>query len=171
MKDMGEAGIILGIKIKNTNNCFSLCQFHYVKKMLKKFNYFDVLLVRTPYDPNIHLKKNKGSIVFQTKYAKIIGSVMFLMTYTQPKIAYVVTRLSRYTHNANKQHYDSLFQLLKYFKVPWISICILINFMERSKVFVIQTRYLIMVRTFLLVVMCLHWVEKLSCGSLQSRLV
>ena len=80
MKDMGEADVILGIKIRKTMMiflCVSLC----VEKLLKKFNFFDVLLIRTPHDPIIHLKKNKGPSISQSEYAKIIGSVMFLMNY------------------------------------------------------------------------------------------
>jgi len=50
--------------------------------MLKKFNCFDVLPMRAPYYPSIHLKKKKGPSVSQTEYAKIIGSVMFLTNYT-----------------------------------------------------------------------------------------
>jgi len=61
MKDMGEADVILGIKIQKTNTGFSLSPSHYIEKMLKKFNQFDLTPVRTPYDPSIHLKKNKGS--------------------------------------------------------------------------------------------------------------
>jgi len=63
MKDMGEADVILGIKIQKTNTSFSLSQSHYMEKMLKKFNQFDVTPVRTPYDPSIHVKKNKESSV------------------------------------------------------------------------------------------------------------
>ena len=33
MKDMGEADVILGIKIRKTNDDFSLCQSHYIKKV------------------------------------------------------------------------------------------------------------------------------------------
>ena len=58
-EDMGEADIILGIKIRKTNDCFSLCQSHYIEKVSMKFNCYDVLLVRTSYVPSIHLKKNK----------------------------------------------------------------------------------------------------------------
>ena len=54
MKDMREADVILGIKIGKTNTDFSLCQSHYIEKILKKFNHFDVTPVRTPYDPTIH---------------------------------------------------------------------------------------------------------------------
>jgi len=88
--------------------------------MLKKFNQ-DVTPVRTLYDPSIHLKKNKGSSVLQNEYAKVIGSVMFLMNFTRPNIAYVVSRLSRYTHNPSQEHWNALLRLLKYLRgtIDW----------------------------------------------------
>ena len=63
MKEMGEADVILGIKIRKTNIDLSLGQSHYIEKMLKKFNCFDVTPVKTPYDPSIYLKRNKGPSV------------------------------------------------------------------------------------------------------------
>ena len=83
---------------------------------MKNFDYFNVNPVRTPYDPSIHLRKNKESSVSQTEYAKIIGSVMFLMNYTRPDIAYAVSRLSRYTHNPNTEHWNALHRLLRYLR-------------------------------------------------------
>ncbi|XP_075074799.1 secreted RxLR effector protein 161-like [Nicotiana tabacum] len=90
---------------------------HYIEKILKRFDCFDVAPVRTPYDPSIHLRKNKESSVSQTEYAKIIDSVIFLMNYTRLDIAYVVSRLSRYTHNPNSEHQNVLHRLLRYLKV------------------------------------------------------
>ena len=117
MKDLGEADVILGIKIKRIENGFSLNQSHYIEKLLRKFDSFDVVPVRTPYDPSVHLKKNTSELsVSQFKYAKIIGSVMFLMNYTRPDIAYAVSRLSRYTHNPSSEHWNALRRLLKYLK-------------------------------------------------------
>ena len=60
--------------------------------------------VRTSYDPSIHHNKNKGSSIFQIEYVNIIGSAMFLIKYTQPDIAYVIGRLSHYSHNPSKEH-------------------------------------------------------------------
>ncbi|KAL0350117.1 UNVERIFIED_CONTAM: Retrovirus-related Pol polyprotein from transposon TNT 1-94 [Sesamum radiatum] len=116
MKDLGEADVILGVKIRKTENGFLLCQSHYIEKILKRFNCHEEIPIRTPYDPSICLKKNNGDSVSQAEYAKIIGSVMFLMNYTRPDIAYAVSRLSRYTHNPNKEHWDALRHLLKYLK-------------------------------------------------------
>ena len=61
MKDLREAYMILGIKLRKTDNDFSLCQSHYIEKILKMFNYFDEMHVRTSYDSSIHLRKNKRS--------------------------------------------------------------------------------------------------------------
>lgn len=62
MKDMSEADAILGIKNGKTDDGFSLCQHHYTEKMLKKFNCFDMLPMRTPYDLACTLKRTKGLV-------------------------------------------------------------------------------------------------------------
>ena len=46
MKDLREADVILGVTIKIAPNGFSLCQSHYIEKMLKKFDYFYVVPAR-----------------------------------------------------------------------------------------------------------------------------
>ena len=42
--------------------------------------------------------------MLQSEYAQIFGSLIYLMNYTRPDIAYVVGRLSRHTHSPNKDH-------------------------------------------------------------------
>ncbi|XP_058749197.1 secreted RxLR effector protein 161-like [Vicia villosa] len=64
----------------------------------------------------MQLKKNRGDSVSQNEYAKVIGSLMFLMNCTRPDVAYVVNRLSRYTHNPSKDHWGALNRLLRYLK-------------------------------------------------------
>ncbi|GJX00478.1 zinc finger, CCHC-type containing protein [Tanacetum coccineum] len=70
MKDMGEADVILGIKIKHCS------------------------LVSTPMDPVEKLKPNMGKPVDQLKYSRAIGCLMYAMTSTRPDIAYAVSRLT-----------------------------------------------------------------------------
>ncbi|KAI5322517.1 hypothetical protein L3X38_031589 [Prunus dulcis] len=75
MKDMGEAHVILGMKIEKTTQGISLSQSSTIEKMLKKFNYFECKPTPTPYDPNVHLKKNQGgaAISWGSKKQKIIS--------------------------------------------------------------------------------------------------
>jgi len=58
MKDLDPVDVILGIKLIKKNDGMVLTQSHYVEKILKKFIYFDVKLVSTPYDSSIKLKTN-----------------------------------------------------------------------------------------------------------------
>ncbi|GJT49989.1 zinc finger, CCHC-type containing protein [Tanacetum coccineum] len=56
MKDMGEAYVILGIRIKHESNGIAIFQSH----LLKKFNYFDSTSVSTLVDTSEKLKPNNG---------------------------------------------------------------------------------------------------------------
>ncbi|XP_071933566.1 uncharacterized protein [Coffea arabica] len=116
IKDLGEAKIILGVKIIRKGDGIMLSQEHYTERLLRKFENYDVTPVSTPYDANTQLKKNNGDPIAQSKYAQIIGSLMHLMNFTRPDIAYAVCRLSRYTHNPNREHWFALVRLMKYLR-------------------------------------------------------
>ena len=68
----------------------------------------------TPYDANSQLKKNRGEPIAQTQYAQIIGSLFHLMNFSRPDIAYVIHRLSRYTHSPTQDHWDAFARLMRY---------------------------------------------------------
>jgi hypothetical protein len=58
MKDLGEADVILNIKlIKGENEITTLIQSHYVEKLLSHFGYKDSKPSPTPYDPSLILQK------------------------------------------------------------------------------------------------------------------
>ena len=116
MKDMGEAKVILGVKITRMSDNIMLSQEHYVEKILKKFGHFDAKPVSTPYDANTHLMKNRGDLVGQYEYAQIIGRLMHLMNFSRPDIVYAVCRLRRYTHNPKNDHWNALARLMKYLR-------------------------------------------------------
>ncbi|GJZ14788.1 zinc finger, CCHC-type containing protein [Tanacetum coccineum] len=87
MKDMGEADVIL--------DCSS---------------------VSTPVDPVEKLKPNTGKHVDQLEYLRVIGCLMYVMTSTRPDIAYAVGRLSRFTSNPSRQHWQAITRVFKYLK-------------------------------------------------------
>ena len=60
MKDLGEVDTILGVKVKKHNGGYSLCQSHYIEKVLLKFNYLKFKEANTPYDSSIKLLENSG---------------------------------------------------------------------------------------------------------------
>nr|KAJ0200935.1 hypothetical protein LSAT_V11C600328890 [Lactuca sativa] len=116
MKDMGEAEVILDIRIRKGNNGISISQSHYIEKILKKFNFENCSPVSTPIDPSLKLLPNKGSLVSQLEYSRAIGCLMYAMISTRPDIAYVVGRLSRYTSNHSSHHWQDVSRVFKYLK-------------------------------------------------------
>ncbi|GKE06467.1 zinc finger, CCHC-type containing protein, partial [Tanacetum coccineum] len=116
MKDMGEADVILGIKIKHESNGIAISQSYYIKKVLKKFSYFDCIPVSTPIDTSEKLMTNNGQAVSQLEYSRVIGCLMYVMTCTRLDIAFAVGKLSRYTSNPRTQHWQAIQRVLKYLK-------------------------------------------------------
>ncbi|KAL0378959.1 UNVERIFIED_CONTAM: Retrovirus-related Pol polyprotein from transposon TNT 1-94 [Sesamum radiatum] len=108
MKDIGEADVILGIRIIRENKGISISQSHYIEKVLKKFNCFDCNPVSTPIDPSVKLMPNTGKAVFQLEYSKMIGCLMYAMTNTRPDIAYAVGKLSRFTSNPSTHRWQAI---------------------------------------------------------------
>ncbi|GKA95926.1 zinc finger, CCHC-type containing protein [Tanacetum coccineum] len=82
----GRSDVILGIKIKRKNKGIVITQSHYIKKILKKFNPEDYSPVSTPMDPVEKLKPNTFG------------------------------RLSRYTSNPSRQHWQAITRVFKYLK-------------------------------------------------------
>ncbi|GJY24719.1 zinc finger, CCHC-type containing protein [Tanacetum coccineum] len=103
MKDMGEADVILGIKIKRENKGIVITQSHYIEKILKKFNREDCSPVSTPMDPVEKLKPNTGKPVDQLEYSRAIGCLMYAMTSTRPDIPSV---LEAYSDASGINHVD-----------------------------------------------------------------
>nr|GEX40001.1 zinc finger, CCHC-type [Tanacetum cinerariifolium] len=54
--------------------------------------------------------------VSQLEYSRVIGWLMYVMTYTSPDIAFAVGKLSRYTSNPGTQHWQAIQRVLKYLK-------------------------------------------------------
>ena len=59
MKDLGEADVILNIKLlREGNGGVTLVQSHYVEKVVNRFGYSERTPSPTPYDPSVLLRKN-----------------------------------------------------------------------------------------------------------------
>ncbi|GJW26420.1 zinc finger, CCHC-type containing protein [Tanacetum coccineum] len=90
MKDMGEADVILGIRIKHESNGLSISQSYYIGStknsiyLVIKVKY----LVSTPMDTNEKLMPNNGQAVSQLEYSRVIGCLMYALTCTRPDIAF-----------------------------------------------------------------------------------
>ena len=104
MKDLGEANVILNIKLIKDESGITLLQSHYVEKVLSRFGFMDSKPSPTPYDPSMTLRKNNKIGRDHLRYSQIIGSLMYLASATRPDISFTVSKLSRYTYNPGDDH-------------------------------------------------------------------
>jgi hypothetical protein len=116
MKDLGEADVILNIKLIKGENEIILKQSHYVENILKRFEYSDSKASPTSYDPSLKLRKNRGHGINQLLYSQIIGSLMYLVGATMPHISFVVNKLSRFTSNPGSDHWCALEHVMRYLR-------------------------------------------------------
>lgn len=114
MKDLGIADVILGMKLTRTSQGIELSQSHYVDKLIEKFSAHGIKKATCPFNSNRELNKNTGESISQLEYSRIIGSLMYVMNCTRPDIAYSVNRLSRYTSNPGKSHWEAILRVLGY---------------------------------------------------------
>jgi hypothetical protein len=116
MKDLGEADVILNIKLIKEDSGITLSQSHYVEKVLSHFGFIDSKPSPTPYDPSVTLRKNKKIARDQLRYSQIIGSLMYLASAIRPDISFIVCKLSRYMSNPGNDHWHALERVLCYLK-------------------------------------------------------
>jgi hypothetical protein len=117
MKDLGEANVILNIKLlREGNGGITLVRSHYVEKVLSRFGYSECEPTPTPNDPSKLLKKNRRISTDQLRYSQIIGSLMYLASATRPNISFAVSKLSRFVSNPRDDHWRALERVLRYLK-------------------------------------------------------
>nr|GEW93699.1 hypothetical protein [Tanacetum cinerariifolium] len=83
--DEEEADVILGIRIKHESNGIAIYESQYIENVLKKFNYFDCILVSNAMDTSENLMPNNGTQHWQAiqrvlKYLK--KTIGYKLTYT-----------------------------------------------------------------------------------------
>lgn len=103
-----NANVILGIKISRASNWLILSQPHYVDKILGNFNKNDIAVSKTHLNTSLHLSKNRRGGISQLEYTRMIGSLIYLTSYTRPDLTYTVSKLSRYTSNLEADHWKLL---------------------------------------------------------------
>jgi hypothetical protein len=116
MKDLGEADVILNIKLIKSENGIILKQSHYVENILNRFGFSDSKGSPTPFDPSLKFHKTRGQGINQLRYSQIIGSLMYLAGATRPDISFAVSKLSRFTSNPGSGRWCALERVMRYLR-------------------------------------------------------
>lgn len=125
MKDFGAARKILGVEISRdrSKGILTLSQKGYIQKVLEKFHMKEAKIVSTPTASHFKLSSAQSpktgeemKSMESTPYASAVGSLMYAMVSTRPDLAYAVSLVSRFMHNAGKEHWNAVKWILRYLK-------------------------------------------------------
>ena len=119
MKDLGKARWILQIKIERLDmrlglKMISMSQEQYMEEIFEQHGMASCNPAKTPMGNNIQLLVLNEAEVDITEYQRCIGSLMYLMIYTQPDIAYSVGVLSHYVSYPGKAHVQAVKRIFRY---------------------------------------------------------
>jgi len=114
--DLGELKEFLGITIRRSGRKIILDQKVYLAKVLDRFSMTNAVTANTPlphrYTPVAHTGNPDPTL--QTQYQAIIGSLLYLMLGTRPDIAFAVIKLSQFSANPSKEHYERAKYICRY---------------------------------------------------------
>jgi len=124
IKDIGEAKLILGMKISwSKNGDVVISQRAYAERLLKRFNIHSCSPLTTPLPYGLSLSMedcsaNTSEIEEMRKvpYCEALGSLMWMQVTTRPDLSYPVNLLAHFVHNLGKAYWNALKHVLGYIK-------------------------------------------------------
>ena len=112
----------LGVSVKQdlANKRTTLSQEQYVKDVLERLGMTGATPVSTPMEANTHLSSadcpppHKVDKQFKREYQRIVGSLMYLLCFTRPDLAFSVNQCSRFMSNPGPSHMAAARRILQY---------------------------------------------------------
>lgn len=115
IKQMGEANVILRIKIVRQKDELTFTQLSYIEKILNKLNHFECAPAPTPLSPSIKLIRNKGRIVAQLNILRKWESHVRHVLY-ETRHSKAMEMLSKNSSNPGKEQWSVMTRVLSYLR-------------------------------------------------------
>jgi len=114
MSDLGKLSYYLGIKVEQGEDCITIRQTSYAKKILEKFGMSDCNSTKVPMDPGIQMDADKEGVrVDATEYRRVVGCLRYLL-HTRPDLSFSVGIASRFMEKPTVKHMRAVKQILRY---------------------------------------------------------
>lgn len=117
LRDEGEVGDFLGIRIERHKTNFELTQTGLINKVLAESKMEDCNPAKTPCATEPLGKDEDGKVFNESwDYSVIVGMLMYLATNSRPDIAFAVNQCARFTHCPKDSHATAVKRILRYLK-------------------------------------------------------
>ena len=116
MSMIGKLTFFLGLQVDQSATGTSIHQQKYIHELLKKFHMHESMIIDTPIGTTTMLDKDEaGSLVNDTKYRGMIGSLLYL-TASRPDIMFSVGLCARFQSCPKESHLKAVKRILRYLK-------------------------------------------------------
>jgi hypothetical protein len=115
LSDMGEARVILGMRITKHDGYTYIDQQNYTREKLNEFGLSDCIESPIPGDSSVHNRDKIGE-VDRHKYMQIVGSLIYAHHGTRPDITHSTNIVCRYMSQPNANHMQAAVKILRYMK-------------------------------------------------------
>lgn len=121
IKDLGETKDCLGVRITRNRKIgtIGIDQEEFIEQILDKFNMSECKPVGTPLEPKKKLIKPQDGEKIKSPpvpYQNLVGSLMYLATWTRPDIAHAASMLSQFNTCYTEEHWQVAKRVLRYLK-------------------------------------------------------
>ena len=118
--DDSEVSWYLGVSITRDykRGTFHLSQKQYIKDLLSRFKMEDCKPALTPMEVGVRLTSDDVPATPDRatvrEYQQVVGSLMYLVSWTRPECAYAVSQLARFMSNPGPSHVAAAKRVLRY---------------------------------------------------------
>jgi hypothetical protein len=118
LKDKGEVIFHLGMEVTRDRaaRTIRLTQVKYTAELMERFEMRDARTAAVPLGVSSRLTKGGGTPLdpATSRYAELVGALLYLASCTRPDISYAVGVLSRFMGAPTKEHWTAAQQVLRY---------------------------------------------------------
>jgi len=116
MNNVGSFSFYLGMNIERNweHHTIHIHQRSYIWTILAMFRMDESRPVATPMAMKLHKRKPNQEACDPTIYQSMIGTFMYMMTATQPDIAYAIGVHSQHNHDLSHEHMVALKRVFRY---------------------------------------------------------
>lgn len=117
IKDLGANKNFLGVNMERNyeERTIRLSQGKYIDSALKKFNMNNAKPSSTPIQSNVAIPiYNPEEPPYTAPYMEAVGSLIYLVTWTRPDIAYAVSIVGQFNAGYNHIHWSMVQRILRY---------------------------------------------------------
>ena len=119
MKDLGPISTVLGIRIRRdrARRVLWADQSHYVKDILKEFQYEDCKPLQVPTDGYEYFQPvgvSDKACKSPARYQRALGELNWLVRGTRADLAFVIHKLSQHCHKPCERHWKGVQQVFRY---------------------------------------------------------